>query len=154
MNTTKPIVGLIFIIGLALVTGGAGYYTYFLPQKSTCVAPLQPITLNATAYQWGFKINETDATKYGYHFCHGTTVTFIVNGTWLHDPVNGVNYTQHGFMIDGIMNSPAIINKGVITRVTVTFAVPGVYRLHCTVFCGELSGVGGHSSMFAQITVD
>ncbi len=154
MNTSKPVVGLVFLIGLAIVTGGAGLYTFLLPPQSNCVAPLQPVIVDATAHQWGFIINGTDATKNGWKtICHGTTVTFKITGMWEHDPVNGFNYTQHGFQIEGLMNSPAIINQGIITTVTVTFDTRGVFTLKCTQFCGEILGIGGHSTMNAQITI-
>lgn len=146
MNSTKPVVGLIFLIGLALVTAGAGYYTVFLPVKSNCIASTKPLTVNVTIHQWYFEINGTDATKNGWSICHGSTVIFVVRGMWEHDKDLGMNYTTHGFLIRGVMTSDVKVTGGnAVTTPPVVFNVPsGDVTLVCTVDCGFLAGFGGH----------
>ncbi len=153
MNVSNPATGIAFLIALAVITAGAGYYTLTLPKKGTCPATPLSYSVNATAHQWGFLINGTDATKNGWSICHGSTVTFHLIGSWEHDPVSGVNYTTHGFQILGIMNDAQYVHPNEVVNFTVTFTNPGTYTLQCTFFCGELPGVGGHSTMRATLTV-
>ncbi len=147
MSTKKPIVGLIFLIGLALITAGAGYYTFFLPKKTACPAIAETYTVNVTIHQWYFEINGTDATHNGgWSICHGSTVTFVLTSTFEHDNDIGKNYTQHGFFISGVMSSPLVVTLGDVVRTPpLTFNVPaGDLTLVCTIDCGFLPGVGGH----------
>jgi heme/copper-type cytochrome/quinol oxidase subunit 2 len=157
MIAKTPIIGMIFIVGLALVTVGAGYYTVFLLNKANCPATPQNYTVNVTLHQWGFLINGTDATKNGWSICHGSIVTFILRATWEHNGVvAGGNFTQHGFRISGIF-SGIVVNSTVqpITTPPITFDTPGQFVLQCFVFCGESGsyGFGGHSTMRATINV-
>lgn len=145
MSSGKPIVGLIFLIGVALVTVGAGFYTAFLPPKPTCPAPVNTYVIDVTIHQWFFQINGTDATKNGWCISQGSIVTFVIRGSWEHDADIAANYTQHSFFISALMSSPVIVsNSQVVRTLPLAFNVPGDVTLVCTIFCGFLAGVGGH----------
>jgi len=146
MSSRTPVVGLIFLIGVALVTVGAGYYTIFLPVKSSCSGTGLKYTVNVTIHQWYFEINGTDASKNGWSICHGSTVTFVIRGMWEHDADIGQNFAQHGFYIAAVMSSPVTVTgSNVTTTAPITFNVPpGDITLVCTIPCGFLAGVGGH----------
>lgn len=149
MSSKKPIVGLIFLIGLGLVTAGAGFYTVLLPIKTSCVAAAKPLTVNVTIHQWYFEINGTDATKNGWSICHGSTIIFMIRGMWEHNADIGMNLSSHGFYIAGIAGFPSsgfIVSDGqVITTPPLTFNLPpGDINLVCTIPCGSLAGFGGH----------
>ncbi len=147
MSSKKPVVGLIFLIGVALITVGAGYYTIFLPVKSTCSGVGQKYTVNVTIHQWYFEFNGTDVTKNGWSICHGSTVTFIIRGTWEHDKDIGMSFHTHGFLIrNGVMTQGVTVSDtNVTTTSPIVFNVPpGDVTLICTVDCGFLAGVGGH----------
>ncbi len=157
MMVKSPVVGLIFLIGLAVVTVGAGYYTVFFLTKTNCPATPQSYTVDVLLHQWGFTINGTDATKNGWSICRGSTVTFVLRASWEHNgQVAGGNFSAHGFEIIGLY--PGIeVNSTVqpITTPPITFDTPGQYTVQCFVFCGESgsAGFGGHSTMRATITV-
>jgi len=145
MSSKKPIVGLIFLIGVALVTVGAGFYTVFPPLKPTCPAPVGVYNLTVTIHQWYFEINGTDATKNGWCIPHGSIVTFVIKGTWEHDAEISANYTQHSFFISALMSSPVTVSGSQVARTgALNFNIPGDVTLVCTIFCGTLPGVGGH----------
>lgn len=145
MSSKKPVVGLVFLIGVALVTVGAGLYTVFLPIKFICPAPVGVYNLTVTIHQWYFDINGTDATKGSWCIRQGSTVTFVIRGTFEHDADISANYTQHSFFISALMSSPVIISGSQVAKTPpLNFNLAGDVTLVCTIFCGTLTGVGGH----------
>ena len=156
MSSHKPIVGIIFLVGLAAVTGGAAVYTAFLPPPAHCPSTPVEYTINATAHQFGFTINGTDATKNGWTICHNSIVHFMVRGMWEHNAEIGANFTQHGFYIAGLI-TPVTIPAGNAVSVTVTFDKVGTFILRCTIPCSTAQWnpvpYGSHESMAATITV-
>jgi heme/copper-type cytochrome/quinol oxidase subunit 2 len=61
-----------------------------------------------------------------------------VHGVWQQDP----SYSEHGFFIEGLMSTPATVQKGHDLILTIVPTQAGQYTIICTVFCGA-----GHANM-------
>jgi len=74
----------------------------------------------------------------------GDNVTLRVLGIWQQGP----SFSEHGFFIEGIMDTPPTVQKGQDLTVTIVPTQPGEYTIICTIFCGA-----GHSNMHGLLDV-
>jgi len=141
-----PWVGAAAVLLLILFGTGMFYYQFdILPAQAGPPHTPQNITINLVAQQWAFMVNGTIDTHTTPIVVHvGDNVTFHVHGVWQQDP----SYNQHGFFIDGIMDTPLTVQKGTDLTVTIVPTQPGDYTIECTVFCGT-----GHANMQGMLEV-
>jgi heme/copper-type cytochrome/quinol oxidase subunit 2 len=131
---------------LMLVGTGMFYYQFYtLPSQIGPPHVPQKITIYIVAQQWAFMVNGTIDTHNTPIIVHvGDNVTFHVHGIWQQDP----SFSEHGFFIEGIMDTPATIQKGHDLTISIVPTTAGDYTIICTIFCGA-----GHANMNGQLTV-
>jgi heme/copper-type cytochrome/quinol oxidase subunit 2 len=150
MSQTKvingPWVGAAAVLMLMLVGTGMFYYQfYILPSQIGPPHVPQKITIYIVAQQWAFMVNGTIDTHNTPIVVHvGDNVTFHVHGIWQQDP----SFSEHGFFIEGIMDTPATVQKGHDLTISIVPTTAGDYTIICTIFCGA-----GHANMNGQLTV-
>ena len=138
-------VGAAAILLVVLIGTGMFYYEYAVAPVQNAPHVPQKITIYIVAQQWAFMVNGTVDTHNTPIVVHvGDTVTFHVHGIWQQDP----SFHEHGFFIEGIMDTPDVIEKGQDLTLTIVPTTPGTYTIICTVFCGA-----GHANMNGQLEV-
>ena len=141
-----PWVGATAILLVILMGTGMFYYQFYvLPAQIGPPHVPQNITVYIVAEQWAFMLNGTINTQDTPIVVHvGDNVTFHVHGIWQQDP----SYSEHGFFIEGIMDTPATVQKGHDLVITIVPTQPGEYTIICTIFCGA-----GHANMHGLLDV-
>ena len=140
-----PWVGSGAILLVLLVSVGMFYYEYQVAPVANKPHIPQKITIYILAEQWAFVWNGTiDTHNTPIVVYVGDTVTFHVHGIWQQDP----SFHEHGFFIEGLMDSPMTVMKGQDLIFTIVPTQPGDYTIICTVFCGA-----GHANMNGQFDV-
>jgi heme/copper-type cytochrome/quinol oxidase subunit 2 len=141
-----PWVGATAILLVVLMGTGMFYYQFYvLPAQLGPPHVPQNITVEIVAEQWAFMINGTIDSRNTPIVVHvGDNVTFHVHGTWQKDP----SFSQHGFFIQGLMDTPLTVTRGEDLTVTIVPTQAGEYTIICTIFCGT-----GHGDMHGLLDV-
>jgi cytochrome c oxidase subunit 2 len=141
-----PWVGASAVLLLVLIGTGMFYYQYvILPATTGPPHVPQNLSFNITAQQWAFMWNGTTDIRSTPIVVHvGDNVTFHLHAIFQQDP----SFNQHGFFIQGIMDTPATIPANKDITVTIVPTQPGEYTIICTIFCGA-----GHADMHGLLEV-
>jgi heme/copper-type cytochrome/quinol oxidase subunit 2 len=144
--THGPWVGATAVLLVLLIGTGMFYYQYYyLPEAIGPPHVPQNLDVHITAVQWSFMLNGTIDTRSTPVVVHvGDNVTFHLNATFLQDP----SFNEHGFFIQGIMDSPVAVPAGKEITVRIVPTQPGEYTIICTIFCGT-----GHADMHGILEV-
>ena len=145
-STHGPWVGATAVLLVLLIGTGMFYYQYYyLPATIGPPHVPQNIVVEITAVQWSFMLNGTIDTRSTPVVVHvGDNVTFHVRATFQQDP----SFNQHGFFIQGIMDTPVVVPAGQVITVHIVPTQPGEYTIICTIFCGA-----GHGNMHGTLEV-
>jgi heme/copper-type cytochrome/quinol oxidase subunit 2 len=145
-RTHGPWIGATAVLLVLLVGTGMFYYQYIvLPATVGPPHVPQNLDINITAEQWAFMLNGTIDTHTTPIVIHvGDNVTFHLTATFKQDP----SFNQHGFFIQGIMDTPVTIPAGKTVTVNIVATQPGEYTIICTIFCGT-----GHADMHGMLEV-
>ncbi len=141
-----PWVGATAILLVLLMGTGMFYYQFYvLPATIGPAHTPQNVTINIVAQQWAFMLNGTIDTRTTPIVVHvGDNVTFHIHAIFQQDP----SFNQHGFFIQGIMETPLTIPAGHDVTFTIVPTDPGEYTIICTIFCGA-----GHGDMHGLLEV-
>jgi heme/copper-type cytochrome/quinol oxidase subunit 2 len=144
--THGPWIGAAAVLLVLLIGTGMFYYQfYYLPAAIGPPHVPQNVDIYITAVQWAFMINGTIDTHTTPVIVHvGDNVTFHLNATFLQDH----SFSEHGFFIQGIMDTPVAIPAGQQVVVKIVPTQPGDYTIICTIFCGT-----GHADMHGMLEV-
>ncbi len=141
-----PWVGATAVLLVLLMGTGMFYYQYYvLPAQIGPPHVPQNITIHITEEQWHILYNGTIDSQVTPIVVHvGDNVTFIIHAIFQQDP----SFTEHGFFIQGIMDTPIAVPKGKDMTVTISPTQPGEYTIICTIYCGV-----GHPNMHGLLDV-
>ena len=141
-----PWAGATVILLLLLVGTGMFYYQfYILPAQVGPPHVPENITIKIVAMQWAFMVNGTINTHTTPIVVHvGDNVTFQLHAVFDKDP----SFNQHGFFIEGIMDTPVTVPKDQDVTVNIVPTQPGEYTIICTIYCGT-----GHPDMQGLLQV-
>ena len=141
-----PWVGTSAVLLVLLVGTGMFYYQfYMLPASVGPPHATQNIVIEITAVQWAFMVNGTVDTRSTPIVVHvGDNVTFHVRATFEKD----ASFNQHGFFIQGMMDTPVAVPAGQLVTVHIIPTQAGDYTIICTIFCGT-----GHGDMHGMLQV-
>ena len=138
-------VGAAAVLLVILAGTGMFYYQFVVLHATTSTHVPQNVVIEITAEQWAFMINGTVDTHTTPVVVHvGDNVTFHVRAIFQQDP----SFNQHGFFIDGLMDTPVAVPANQVITVNIVPTQAGDYTIMCTIFCGA-----GHANMHGMLEV-
>ncbi len=129
---------------MVLVATSTFYYQFMVVPFLVTQRLPQNLTIMVMAVQFAFIVNGSDTRNKPIEVFVGDNVTFVISATLEKEP----GFTQHGFLIPGLMEQSVAITQGKEVTVHIKPDKPGEFRIFCTIFCGT-----GHNNMLGILLV-